>query len=96
MTEKKQNNSDFTFFMSGDGMIRREHNIDVFKNLIKAGLSYQQIVRKARKKFRSKTIEEYYGIALDEVNNGIDYNEESFMEQVKKGKIKPRKDVPDS
>jgi len=28
--------------------------------------------------------------------DGIEDNEESFMEQVKKGKIKPRKDVPDS
>lgn len=28
--------------------------------------------------------------------DGIEDNEESFMEQVKKGKIKPRKDVADS
>lgn len=28
--------------------------------------------------------------------NEIDEHEESFMEQVKKGKIKPRTDVPDS
>lgn len=28
--------------------------------------------------------------------NGTEDNEESFMEQVKKGKIKPRTDVPDS
>ena len=28
--------------------------------------------------------------------DGIEDNEESFMEQVKKGKIKPRTDVPDS
>jgi len=28
--------------------------------------------------------------------DGSEYNEESFMEKVKKGKIKPRKDIPDS
>jgi hypothetical protein len=70
--------------MSGDGMIRREHNIEVVKNLIKSGLSYEEIIKRARKKFRSRTIDEYYGIALDEIKNGIDDSEESFMDYVKR------------
>jgi hypothetical protein len=65
--EENKNNSDFDFFMSGDGMVRREHNIDVVKDMIEAGLSYVEIILKARKKFRSRTINDYYSIALDEI-----------------------------
>jgi hypothetical protein len=86
-------NSNSVFFLKGEGMNRRFQNIEAIKNLIKSGYSYQQIVRMSRKYFTSKTLNEYYDIALDEVNNS---DEESFMEKVKKGKIKPRKDVPDS
>ncbi len=93
MKEEKQNNHNSIFWLKGEGMNRRCHNIDVFKDLIRAGLSYQQIFRKARKYFRPKRIDEYYEIAFDEVNNS---DEEYFMEKVKKGKLKPRKDVPNS
>jgi len=99
--EKKQNiNSNSIFWVKGEGMSRRYHNIGIVKQLIRSGLSYQQIVRIARRYFTIKLINQYYDIALDEIKNPIeeifDSNEESFMEQVKKGKIKPRKDVPDS
>jgi len=85
--EKKRNR--FDFWMSGDGMIRREHNIDVVKEMIQSGLTYEEIIKRARKKFRSRTIDEYYSIALDEVRDGIEDNEESetpFGDWVKRGK----------
>lgn len=98
--KKKQNNSDSVFWVKGEGMTRRYHNIGIVKQLIQSGLSYQQIVRIARRYFTTKLINQYYDIALDEIKNPIeeifDSNEESFMEQVKKGKIKPRGDIPKS
>jgi len=59
------------FWMKGDGMIRREHNIDEVKRLILSGLSYQDIIRISRKHFQSSTINEYYEIAFDEINGEI-------------------------
>jgi len=95
---KKENGytSNSIFWHKGEGMDRRCHNINKIKELIQNGYSYQQIFRIARKYFTSKIFNEYYDIAFDEVNNPIEDNEESFMEKVKKGKIKPRKDVADS
>lgn len=84
MSKKEKKENSFNFWMSGDGMIRREHNIEVVKNLIKSGLNYEEIIKRARKKFRSRTINEYYGIALDEIKNGVEDSEESFMDYVKR------------
>lgn len=67
LNEKPKNNS--VFFMSGDGMIRRDGNIEVVKNLIISGLNYEKIFRIARRKFTARTFNEYYNIALDEINN---------------------------
>lgn len=79
--KKKQNNSNSIFWLKGEGMNRRNRNIETVKDLIKSGLSYQQIFRKARKYFTFKKFDEYYEIALDEINNP---DEESFMDYVKR------------
>jgi hypothetical protein len=55
-------------------MSRRDHNIHVFKNLIRSGLSYSQIVRIARRYFTKRVINEYYDIAFDEINNPLEDN----------------------
>ena len=70
---QKRNNPNFIFwFNKGDGMLRRSHNINMVKRMIQFGLNYQEIIRKLRKYFKSKTINEYYDIALDEVNNPLE------------------------
>ena len=80
-SNKKRNNLDSIFWLKGEGMNRRNLNIETVKDLIKSGLSYQQIFRKARKYFTFKKFNEYYEIALDEINNP---DEESFMDYVKR------------
>jgi len=82
--KKGQNNFNSVFWVKGEGMSRRYHNIEIMKDLINSGLSYQQIVRISRKYFTSKIIDEYYDIALDEIKNPIEINEESFMGYAKR------------
>ena len=71
--ESKNNRDNYAgaFWIKGEGMNRRFHNIEIMEGLIKSGLTYQEIVRSARKNFTAKIIDEYYEIALDEVNNPI-------------------------
>ena len=57
------------FWHKGEGMSRRDHNIEVIKKLIESGYSYQQIFRIARRFFTSKKFNEYYDIAIDEIKN---------------------------
>lgn len=72
----QNNNIDKNVFWSkGDGMVRRNHNIDIIKNLMISGKNYPEIVRSARRFLTTNKIDEYYEIAQDEVNNGIDGNE---------------------
>lgn len=67
-TEKENaNNKKHVFWLTGDGAVRREHNIDLMKDLILEGVSFAEISRLAIKKFRSKTISEYYDIASEEI-----------------------------
>lgn len=94
-----KNDSDSIFWIKGEGMTRRYHNIEIVKQLIESGLSYQEIVRIALRYFTPKLINQYYDIALDEIKHPIEEifeKNESFTDKVKKGKIKPRKDIPDS
>jgi hypothetical protein len=77
--EENKINPDSIFWSKGEGMNRRCHNIDQIKDLISSGLSYQQIVRVARKYFNSKKIDEYYDIALDEIKNPL---EESIQDKI--------------
>ena len=78
---KKNVDSNSIFWLKGEGMNRRNRNIETIKDLIKSGLSYQQIFRKARKYFTFKKFDEYYEIALDEI---INPDEESFMDYIKR------------
>lgn len=60
-------NPDFQILLSGDGMNRRDHNIDVIKNYVIAGLGFNDIWRRVRRKLTSRRLEEYYNIVLDEI-----------------------------
>jgi len=55
------------WFLKGEGSSRREHNINVVKDMIKKGMSFQEICKLSRKNFRSPTISEYYDIAQEEI-----------------------------
>lgn len=92
MTEKSKEsrNDGNNFWLAGDGMIRRDHNIDRVKNLIKSGLSYNEIYRRARRYFRSKTFDEYYHIALDEIN--AESETESATDYMKRKSAEKEKD----
>lgn len=74
-TEQKQvknnevkNDLDFQILLTGDGMKRRDHNIDVIKNYALIGLSFNEIWKRVRRKLTSGRLEEYYNIVLDEIN----------------------------
>ena len=56
------------FFLKGEGSARREYNINVVKDMIKKGMSFQEICRLSRKYFRPKTISEYHNIAQEEID----------------------------
>jgi len=56
------------FFIKGEGSARRAYNIDIVKNMIKKGMSFQEICKLSRKYFRSPTISEYYDIAQEEID----------------------------
>ena len=66
-----QKNFDSIFWHKGEGMSRRDHNIEVIKNLIEAGHSYQEISRIARRFFTPRKFNEYYEIAIDEIKNPL-------------------------
>jgi len=55
------------FFLKGEGSSRREHNINVVKNMIRKGMSFQEICKLSRKYFRPPTISAYYDIAQEEI-----------------------------
>lgn len=65
---KVRNDLDFQILLSGDGMQRRDHNIDVIKNYALSGLSFNEIWKRVRRKLTSRKLEEYYNIVLDEIN----------------------------
>jgi hypothetical protein len=71
-----------TFWMKGDGMIRRENNINEIKRLIESGYSYQDIIRVSRKYFSARRINEYYDIAQDEIN--VESESESATDYMKR------------
>jgi hypothetical protein len=70
--DKPKNNSAELFWIQGEGMSRRNHNIDIVKQCILQGDSYQQIWMKCGRYFTSRKFDEYYNFALDEINNGIE------------------------
>ncbi|HKZ93547.1 MAG TPA: DUF2116 family Zn-ribbon domain-containing protein [Candidatus Bathyarchaeia archaeon] len=69
---KPKNNSTELFWIQGEGMSRRNHNIDIVKKCILQGDTYQQIWMKCGRYFTSRKFDEYYNFALDEINNGIE------------------------
>ena len=70
--DKPKNNSAELFWIQGEGMSRRNHNINIVKQCILQGDTYQQIWMKCGRYFTSKKFDEYYNFALDEINNGIE------------------------
>jgi len=70
--DKPKNNSTELFWVQGEGMSRRNHNIDIVKQCILHGDTYQQIWMKSGRYFTSKKFDEYYNFALDEIKNGIE------------------------
>lgn len=52
-----------TFIIKGSGEKKRSHNIEVVRNLLQKGLTYEQIWQKAMLYISQKTFFEYYLIA---------------------------------
>jgi hypothetical protein len=71
-SNKPKSNSAELFWIQGEGMSRRNHNISIIKQCILQGDIYQQIWMKCGRYFTSKKFDEYYNFALDEINNGIE------------------------
>lgn len=70
--DKSKNNSTELFWIQGEGMSRRNHNIEIIKQLIMKGETYQQIWMKCGRYFTSKKFDEYYNFALNEIKHGIE------------------------
>lgn len=57
------------FFFKGFGSTIREKNINAVKGLVEQGYTLEQIIKHTRKWFRSQTIEQYYQIAIEEIED---------------------------
>lgn len=86
--KKEQINPNFIFWQKGEGMNRRHYNIEMIKDLIKSGLSYQRIVEIAEDYFTRKKINEYYDIAMRKINNPLEKSIQDKITEIRRKKAK--------
>jgi len=86
--ESTKLNSRSIFWLRGEGSNRREHNIEIVKDMVREGYKFDEICKLARKVFRPATISEYYDIASEEIEEELlsqnyDIKQKEVKENVK-------------